>query len=394
MNEIFLLKMGEIALKGLNRRKFEDKLSSNIKRRLQDLGEFKIQRAQSTIYVEPQSEDIDMEEAFSRLSKVFGVAGLSRCAVLPKDFDEIVKALPYLEEELNNVRTFKVMGRRSDKSFPMNSPEMCMELGGQILSRYPHLKVDVKNPQLTVTIEIRDFGAYLHAGQKQGAGGMPVGTAGKAALLISGGIDSPVAGYMMAKRGLEIEAIHFASPPYTSERALMKVKELCAKMAEYTGRIFMTTVNFTEIQEEIAKKCPEEYFTLIMRRFMMEIASKLASNYGSEALITGESVAQVASQTMRALSCTQDSSSLLVFRPLIGMDKTEIIAISEKIDTFKTSILPYEDCCTVFTPKHPKTNPKLSDIIEIEQRLDREALIKKAIETKESDRINIGDTFI
>ncbi len=380
MKEIILLKSGEMALKGLNRSSFEDALISNAKRRLKSLGEFKIRKAQSAIYVEPLNDDADMDEAFERMSRLFGAAGLSRCAVVAKDYDAIVGALSYLDDQLSSARTFKVTAKRADKKFPMDSPTLCRELGGAILERYHHLTVDVHDPDLTVVIEIRDFGAYLHAGQTQGAGGMPVGTAGNAALLISGGIDSPVAGYMMAKRGLQVMGIHFASPPYTSDRALLKVMQLCAKMSRYTGRIKLAVVNFTEIQEAIAKSCPEEYSTIIMRRFMMEIASIIAQKNDCGAVITGESVAQVASQTMQAMACTEECCKLPVFRPVIGMDKDEIVEIAKRIDTFETSILPYEDCCTVFTPKHPRTRPQLAAVKEAEEPLDREALINSALQ--------------
>lgn len=380
MKEIILLKSGEMALKGLNRSSFEDTLIANAKRRLKDLGEFKIRKAQSAIYVEPLADGIDMDEAFERMRRLFGASALSRCCVVAKEFDAIVGALDYLAPQLSAASTFKVTAKRSDKKFPLDSPALCQELGGVILSRYRHLSVDVHNPDLTVVVEVRDFGAYLHAGQVAGAGGMPVGTAGNAALLISGGIDSPVAGYMMAKRGLQIIGIHFASPPYTSERALLKVKQLCAKMSRYTGRIKLAVVHFTEIQEVIAKSCPEEYFTIIMRRFMMEIASIVALKNDCGAVITGESVAQVASQTMQAIACTEECCKLPVFRPVIGMDKDEIVEIAKRIDTFETSILPYEDCCTVFTPKHPRTRPQLAAVKEAEAPLDRAALIDRALQ--------------
>ena len=381
MKELILLKCGEIALKGLNRNFFEDTLMKNCRRRLESLGKFKIYKAQSTIYVEPADERIDLDEAVERLDKVFGVAALCRAAIVKKDFEDIKeKAVVYLAPVLEDARTFKVEAKRSDKTFPMKSPEICMELGGVILDHFPHLKVDVHHPDVTVYVEIRDFAAYIHTDQHPGAGGIPIGTSGSAALLISGGIDSPVAGYMMSKRGLKLVAVHFVSPPYTSEHALEKVRTLCKKMAPWCGRMKCVVVPFTEIQEMIREKCPEEYFTIIMRRYMMKIAERIAKDCDCGALITGESVGQVASQTLSAIACTDVACQMPVLRPLIGMDKDEIVTISRKIDTFETSILPYEDCCTVFTPKHPKTKPKLSLVLKAEEAMDEETVIHKAIE--------------
>ena len=282
-------------------------------------------------------------------------------------------------EELEYADTFKVEAKRADKSFPMKSPEICRELGGRILEQYHHLKVDVEQPDVLVMVEIRETAAYIHGKQLPGAGGIPIGTSGKAAILISGGIDSPVAGYMMAKRGLELTGVHFASPPYTSERAKQKVIALMEKMAEYCGRMKLFVVPFTEIQEQIRDRCPEELFTIIMRRFMMRIADQLARKQDCGALITGESVGQVASQTVKAIACTDIVTDLPVFRPVIGMDKREIIAIANEIDTFETSILPYEDCCTVFTPKHPRTRPRLDLVEAAEQTLDVDGLIAGAV---------------
>ena len=385
MRELILLKSGEIALKGLNRYTFEDKLIQNCKRKLADLGTFHFYKAQSTLYAEPVSEGVDLDEAVRRLQKVFGFAALSRACVVDKDFDAIVgAAAEYLAPTLAGIKTFKVEAKRSDKSFPMKSPEICRELGGELLERFPHLRVDVQNPQLVVMVEIRDFAAYIHAGQIEGAGGMPVGTSGRAMLLLSGGIDSPVAGYMMAKRGLEIQAIHFAAPPYTSERAKRKVMTLCEKMGEYCGKIPLHVVGFTQIQEEIRERCPEELFTIIMRRYMMKIAQSVAEKNGCGALITGESMAQVASQTLSAIACTDVACVMPVLRPVIGMDKREIIEISRKIDTFETSILPYEDCCTVFTPRHPRTKPNLRMIEQAEKALDEETLLAVALEQVET----------
>lgn len=381
INEIILLKNGEIALKGLNRHSFEDRLISNAKRRLEDLGHFTFRKAQSTIYVEPDNQSIDLEEAAERLKKVFGIAALTKACVVEKDYEDIQKNTAiYLHDELSQAKTFKVEAKRSDKSFPMKSPEICMRLGEFILDKFPHLTVDVHQPDVTVMVEVRDFAAYVHGDQIRGAGGIPVGSSGKALLLISGGIDSPVAGYMMAKRGLEIAAIHFVSPPYTSEHAKQKVVDLARKMSGYCGRIHLYVVPFTTIQEQIRDLCPEELFTVIMRRYMMKISSKLAVMNDYEALVTGESVGQVASQTIQAISCTDPATDLPVLRPVIGMDKDEIVVISRKIDTFETSILPYEDCCTVFTPKHPRTKPRLNLVEEAEKVLDEEKLIQDALD--------------
>lgn len=370
MKEIILVKNGELALKGLNRNTFEDVLIKNMKKRIKDLGKFEFTKSQSTIMVDPIDEDIDLDDAVDRLSKVFGIAALSRACVCQKDFEDIQSTTAnYLEEQLEDAKTFKVEAKRSDKKFPMKSPEICRELGGFILSRFHHLKVDVHNPDIIITVEVRDKYAFVRGNNIKGAGGMPTGTSGRAGILISGGIDSPVAAYMMAKRGIELCAIHFASPPYTSELAEMKVLELLKKVAKYSGVITTYIVPFTKIQEFIRDLCPEEYFTIIMRRIMMMIAEKMAANQNCSALITGESVGQVASQTMYALACTDCAVNMPVFRPCIGMDKEEIIAISRKIDTFETSIQPYEDCCTVFTPKHPKTRPHIDEVIKAEQKI-------------------------
>lgn len=382
MKEIILVKNGELALKGLNRSSFEDILIKNMKRRLNDLGSFEFTKSQSTIMVDPLDDDIDLDDAVDIVSRVFGIAALSRACVCEKDFEDIkATALSYLKEELEDAKTFKVEAKRSDKKFPMKSPEICRELGGFLLSKFRNLSVDVHNPDITVTVEVRDKYAFVRGNNIKGAGGMPTGTSGRAGILISGGIDSPVAAYMMAKRGIELCAIHFASPPYTSELAEMKVMELLKKVARYSGVITTYVVPFTKIQEAIRDLCPEEYFTIIMRRIMMMISEKLAVHQNCSALITGESVGQVASQTMYALACTDCAVNMPVFRPCIGMDKEEIIAISRKIDTFQTSIQPYEDCCTVFTPKHPKTKPHLDDVIKAEANIENlEELMNEAIQ--------------
>lgn len=380
MKEVILIKNGELALKGLNRSTFEDILVKNIRRRLKSAGDFDYIKSQSTIIIEPKDENCDFEASQEAVSRIFGIAGFSRAAAVEKDFDKVIEISgAYLEGTLKNAKTFKVEAKRSDKKFPLASPEISREMGGHLLSVYPHLKVDVHNPEVTVMVEVRDKYIFLHGTQIKGAGGMPVGTGGKAGILISGGIDSPVAAWMMAKRGIEITAIHFASPPYTSKRAEMKVVTLLEKVAKYSGRMTMFTVPFTEIQEQIKDNCPEELFTLIMRRAMMKAAEKIARKENCQALITGESVGQVASQTIYALACTDAAANMPVFRPLIGMDKDEIIEISRKIDTFETSILPYEDCCTVFTPKHPKTRPNLGDIEKAEQLIPLEELVEEAV---------------
>lgn len=381
MKEIILIKYGEIALKGLNKHSFEQLMINNIKRRIRSLGEFNIVKAQSTISIEPVSDDCDIDEVVERVRKVFGIAVLSKALLCPKDMKAIAEmSADYLKDVLPMYRTFKVEARRSDKNFPLKSPEICMQLGGDLLQKFDHLTVDVKNPQITVTVEIRENNAFVYAEKILGAGGIPVGSSGDGLLLLSGGIDSPVAGYMMAKRGVHISAIHYVSPPYTSERAKMKVEKLCQIISEYCGSIRFFCVPFTTIQEKIREKCPEELFTIIMRRIMMEIAQRIAEKNNMQALITGESVGQVASQTMAALVCTDASARMPVFRPCIGMDKIEITEIARKINTFETSIEPYEDCCTVFTPKHPKTKPTLDEVEKGQAMFDFEELIREAVE--------------
>lgn len=393
MKEIILLKDGEIVLKGLNRRTFEDVLKKNIKHALSPLGSFEIRSAQSIIYVKPLSDDIDLDEACLKISRVFGIVSYSRAAICEeKTLESIMATAPvYLEKELKAAKTFKVEARRSDKRFPYKSPEICAELGGVILDKFPHLSVDVHNPDLIVNVEVRDFGAYVHGAALRGAGGIPVGTSGNAAILISGGIDSPIAAYMMAKRGLKLTAIHFASPPYTSKRAEDKVVRLLRRVSRYAGKMTMYTVPFTKIQETIKNECPEELFTIIMRRLMMQISSRIAENNNCTALITGESLGQVASQTIGALSCTDEAADLLVFRPLIGMDKQEIIDISYKIDTYDISIEPYEDCCTVFTPKHPRTRPVLKYVKEAQEKADFAPMIEEALANLKVTEISAQD---
>lgn len=381
MRKIILIKNGEIALKGLNRNSFEDRMMKNIRRRMSDLGKIRFYKCQSTITMYPETEDFDLDEASDRMGKIFGISGYSVAAIAEKNMDDIKKVLlEYFSESIYAYKTFKVEAKRSDKNFPLKSPEICQELGGFMLEHFPFLKVDVHNPELRVTVEIRDKEAYVRGNQIKGAGGMPVGTSGRGAILISGGIDSPVAAYMMAKRGLELTAIHFAAPPYTSQMAENKVATLLGKVAKYSGWIAFYVVPFTEIQEKIKDKCPEEYFTIIMRRLMMEIAGRIAESQDCHALITGESLAQVASQTLLSIGCTDEAANMPVLRPLIGMDKNDIVDIAREIDTFETSILPYEDCCTVFTPRHPNTRPKIEDVIEAQNKVDWTDMINEAVE--------------
>lgn len=378
--DILLIKNGELALKGLNRGTFEAVLMKNLRDKLRPAGRFRLRKAQSTIYIEPEDADADLDEACRRVAQVFGISAFSRARVAPKEMGAILReAADFLRGPLTAADTFKVEGKRSDKAFPLASPEICAEAGEYLLGQFPHLQVDVHHPDVLVTIEVRDFGAYIHEAQRPGAGGMPVGTGGRAALLISGGIDSPVAAYMMAKRGIELTAVHFASPPYTSERAELKVISLLEQVATYAGHIELNIVPFTHIQEAIRDHCPEELFTLLMRRFMMRLSTAVARAADCGALITGESVGQVASQTLPALRCTDACTDLPVLRPVIGMDKEEIIAIARRIGTFEISVQPYEDCCTVFTPRHPRTRPKLRQLEEAEAALDRAALEQEAL---------------
>ena len=386
--EVILLKLGEIALKGLNRRSFEDVLLKNIRRRLQNAGEFSVSSVQSTIYVEPKSENEDMDLAEDRVSKVFGVVGYARAGVAEKDLAKIQeRAAEYLADQLEEASTFKVECKRSDKKFPYKSPEISAEVGGFLLEKFPHLQVDVHNPDLIVRVEVRERYAFVHGDTKPGAGGIPVGTGGKAAILISGGLDSPVAAWMMAKRGVELTAIHFASPPYTSELAHEKVVRLLKKVAQYAGRIKFVTVGFTHLQEEIRDKCPEELSTVILRRFMLRAAERVAREEGCSALITGESLGQVASQTIQAIACTDAVATIPVFRPLIGSDKSEIVKVARMIDTFDISIEPYEDCCTIFTPKHPRTKPILHFVESGEKAIDGPALLEESLEKLETQWI-------
>ncbi len=395
MNEIFLMKLGEIVLKGANKRQFENKLRQNVRRRLRAYGNFDVYIMQSTLYVEPLDDMADVEGAWDACRCIFGVVSLCRCRPCEKNMDAVFAAIEaYLGEDLDGARSFKVESRRSDKAFPMTSIAISQEIGGRLAEAHPHCKVDVRKPEYTVYVEIRDLAAYVHGPATPGAGGLPTGVGGRAMCLLSGGIDSPVAAYMLAKRGVEIEAVHFFSYPYTSQLAKDKVIELARLVTRYCGRMTVNVVSFTQIQEAIRDNCPEEYFTLVMRRFMMEIAQRLAKNDGCGALITGENLGQVASQTMEAMTVTGAVVDIPVFMPLIGMDKEEIVTISRKIGTFDTSVLPYEDCCTVFTPKHPKTKPTLGQLLHAESKLDREALIAQALENVEKITVKYHeDTF-
>ena len=388
MQEMILCKLGEVVLKGLNRRSFEMKLMSNIRRRTTRFGKFKIYSKQSTIYVEPMEDSCDLESAYAACRQVFGIISVARAVPCAKDKDAILEtAKQYLGDAMRAAKSFKVESKRADKSFPMGSIQLSQYVGGWLQEAFPHIKVDVHNPELTVFVEIREDAAYVHGPAEPAAGGLPIGMGGNAVSLLSGGIDSPVSSYMMAKRGVKLEMIHFASPPYTSDQAKEKVLQLARELTPWCGRLTVFIVPFTEIQEEIRRNCPEDHFTLIMRRFMMRLADMLAQELHCKALVTGECLGQVASQTMDALRVSGDVTELPVLRPLIGMDKEEIVRIARHIGTFDTSILPYEDCCTVFTPRHPKTKPNVEDVREMEAVLDIEGLCQRAMAEREMVKI-------
>lgn len=390
MHEIILCKLGEVVLKGLNRHSFETKLMSNIRRRTQKFGKFKIYSRQSTIYVEPVGEDCDLAGAYAACKQVFGLIAITKAVPCEKSKEAILEtAKAYLGGELQKAKSFKVETKRADKSFPMGSIEISQWVGGMLHDAFPHLKVDVHTPELTVYVEVREDAAYVHAPAEPAAGGLPLGMGGSALSLLSGGIDSPVSSYMMAKRGVVLEMLHFAAPPYTSDLARQKVLQLAQELTAWCGRMSVHIVPLTEIQEQIRKQCPEEYFTLITRRFMMRIADRLAKEFDCRALVTGENLGQVASQTMEALRVSEDVTDLPVLRPLIGMDKEEIVRIARHIGTFDTSILPYEDCCTVFTPRHPKTKPHVEEVREIESVLDTEGLVSRAMEQREVVKVKL-----
>ena len=378
---MILLKLGELVLKGLNRRSFEDKLQANIHRRLNNLGRFRVYTRQSTTYVEPMEDSCDMDGAWEAMKKVFGVVGLSRARACEKDKDAILQACrEYLDERLKSARTFKVETKRADKTFPMTSIQLSQYVGGELDELYPNLQVDVHHPELTVYVEIRDYAAFVHANPDPGAGGLPVGINGRAVALLSGGIDSPVASWMIAKRGVALEMVHFFSYPYTSPEAKEKVLELARLLTPWCGRLTVHVVPFTAIQEELRRSCPEELFTIIMRRFMMRISQEVARRCGAKALVTGECLGQVASQTMDAMAVTGSVVDLPILRPCVGLDKEEIVQIARKIGTFDTSILPYEDCCTVFTPRHPRLHPLPGEVEAAESKLDIEAMVAQAVE--------------
>ena len=388
MHEIILCKLGEIVLKGLNRHSFEMKLMSNIRRRTQRYGKFKIYSRQSTIYVEPVEETCDLDAAYDACKKVFGIIAIARAVPCAKEKEAIfATAKEYLAPALLAAKSFKVESKRSDKSFPMGSIQLSQWVGGALHDAFPHLIVDVHDPELTVHLEVREDAAYVHGPAEAAAGGLPIGMGGHAVSLLSGGIDSPVSSYMIAKRGVQLELLHFASPPYTSEQAREKVLQLAQELTVWCGRLTVHVVPFTEIQEEIRRKCPEDHFTLIMRRFMMRLGDRLAHELACKAIVTGESLGQVASQTIQALVVSDDVATLPVLRPLIGMDKEEIVRIARHVGTFDTSILPYEDCCTVFTPRHPKTKPNLEEVREYEAALDIDALCDKALAGREMIRL-------
>ena len=381
MNEIILIKLGELVLKGLNRRSFEDKLQANMHRRLHPFGQFRVYTRQSTTYVEPKDDSCDVLGAYEALKKVFGIVGLSLARPCEKDKDAILAtAKEFLNDQLSTAKTFKVETKRADKTFPMTSIQLSQYVGGELHEAYENLEVDVHHPELTVYVEIRDYAAYVHADPEPGAGGLPVGINGRAVSLLSGGIDSPVASYMIAKRGVALEMVHFFSYPYTSPEAKEKVIELARLLTPYCGRLTIHVVPFTAIQEELRRSCPEELFTVIMRRFMMRISEAVAKRCGAKALVTGECLGQVASQTMEAMNVTGSVVSMPILRPVIGMDKEEIVQIARKINTFETSILPYEDCCTVFTPRHPRLRPLPGEVEAAEANLDIDAMVKAAVD--------------
>ena len=396
--EVILCKYGEVILKGANRSDFEAKMLKQLRLRAKRIGNYKIYYSQSTVYIEPLDNGAieRIDDMLFQAKHVFGFVGVSKAIACEKNIDTILNIVKeYLPEKLKGYKTFKAESKRADKRFPMTSPEISNEVGGAILSCVRGIKVDVKNPEITVRVEIRDSEAFIHAGQEKGAGGIPYGTSGTGLLLLSGGIDSPVAGFMMAKRGVALECVHFESFPYTSERAKEKVLELAKILCDYTMRVRVHIISLTEIQELLRDNCDEDYFTLLLRRYMMALSLKLAHEVGCEAIITGESLGQVASQTMKAIHVVNEMADIPIYRPLIGMDKNEIIEISRKIGTFDTSILPYEDCCTVFTPKHPRTRPELDKVLEEQNRLNFDELVERAYATKQVVVVkHFGDNII
>ena len=381
MNDLLLCKPGEIFLKGLNKHYFEERLVANVKRRLKPIGHFRVTYLQSALYIEAADDAADLDAAYDAVRKVFGIATITRAAACEKDKDAITAlAKTYLHDAMTAARSFKVETKRSDKRFPMTSIELSQYVGGELAEAFPNTVVDVHDPELTVRLEVREQAAYVHAQAVEAAGGMPVGCNGAAVTMLSGGIDSPVSSYMIAKRGVRLVPVHFFSFPYTSELAKEKVLSLAKELTAYTGRMTLQIVPFTHIQEEIRRACPEEYFTLIMRRFMMRISQEVAKRCGAKALVTGECLGQVASQTMEAMNVTGAVAALPVLRPVVGLDKEEIVQIARKIGTFETSILPYEDCCTVFTPRHPRLRPILTEVEAAEEKLDVDAMVQAAVE--------------
>ncbi len=394
IKEVILCKYGEIVLKGANRASFESLLLKEIKKRAHAYGKFQVTHAQSALYIEPLDDACDMDGMFEAAKKVFGIVGVGRAAVTEKNMEAILAtAREYLPACMAGKRTFRVDAKRSDKTFPLKSPEIAAEVGGVLLATVKGLRVDLHHPESMIRVEVRDRAAYIHADQQKGVGGMPIRSGGRGLLLLSGGIDSPVAGFMMAKRGVEIEGLHFESYPYTSEAAKEKVMELADKLCAYTSRMHVHVISLTHIQEELRDKCEEDYFTLLLRIFMMTLAERCAKQYRCEALITGESLGQVASQTMKAITVTDSVVNMPVFRPCIGMDKEEIVSIARMIDTFETSILPYEDCCTVFTPRHPRTNPEREKVMAELQKVDFAALLEEAYATMYTETRLIYDSY-
>ena len=392
MNEMFLMKLGEVVLKGANKRQFENRLRHNVRRRMEPFGNFDVYILQSTVYIQPMDDQADLDGAWEACHSIFGVVSLCRCRPCEKNVDAIYDAVEaYLWDDLDMAESFKVEYKRSDKAFPLTSIALSQEIGGRLAEAHPNCLVDVHHPAYTVYVEVRDLAAYVHGPAEPGAGGLPTGVGGRGMCLLSGGIDSPVAAYMMARRGMEIECVHFFSYPYTSQLAKDKVLELARLVTRYSGKMTVNVVPFTEIQEAIRDNCPEEFFTLIMRRFMMEISAAIAKQDGCGALVTGENLGQVASQTMEAMAVTGAVVDIPIFMPLVGMDKEEIVTIARRIGTLDTSILPYEDCCTVFTPKHPKTKPTLGQVLNAERNLNRQELIARALEGVEKIKVSYHD---
>ncbi len=379
MENVLSVSLGEIILKGLNRKYFEDQLIKHIRKAIKDIGFDNIYKEQGKVYIEACEENFP--QLINRLKKVFGLVYISPCIRVNKDMDEISQAAIEVirkKKERENFTTFKVDSNRADKKFPIKSPDISKKIGGVILNNFEELKVDVHEPETYLYVDIKSY-AYVYTDKVKGYGGLPLGTNGKALLLLSGGIDSPVAGFMMAKRGVEISCVHYHSYPFTSERAEEKVKDLARILSRYMGKIKIFSVNLLNIQKEINQKCPEDEMTIISRRFMMRIAERIAQFHQFNALITGENLGQVASQTIYGLNVTNSSVNMPIFRPLIGFDKVDIIEIAKDIETFETSIQPFEDCCTVFLPKHPVTRPKVEDIEKSEESLNVNDLIEAAI---------------